>query len=157
MTDFRDRLREELDHGYQAEEAYDRAAANVRKEHLVEHFRPLGIEEARHLLRGASRRNENRVFGVGDGTLVRSESEPKVLDVRGILARTVWYRGDGTTVSWLDATIEDHEERADAQEQRAEALHVDADRHRRAAKILRETKKGRLADVKDADLERVTD
>lgn len=156
MSTLRDAMRAALEAGDTPEQAYDRAVADVDKDQLAEHFRPLGIEEARHLVRSASRKVENRLFGRGGLTVERHKAEHRVRGVRDILATTVWFDA-GQTVSWLDATVEQHEQRAVEQEQRAEVLHEDADRHRQAVKILRECGKQKLADVDDEALERVVD
>lgn len=157
MKSFRDRLAEALAEGATPEEAYDRAVAGVGKAALVEHFRPVGLDEARHIRRLTSRRAENQIFGPRGRRLQVAESpERPPVDVRAILLGATFTVG-GRTVSWGSATADDHEQRADEQDQRAASLSQDAERHRRAAKLLREAEAETLEDVEVEQLEDLLD
>lgn len=152
MTGFRDRLHEAIVAGLSPEDAYAGAVKGVAKADLVEHFRPVGVDEARGIRRALSRRIEDKVFGKAGRRLEVSIEEREPVDIRSILLGATFDVG-GRIVTWGSATVEDHEQRADEQEQRAASLTLDAERHRRAAKLLREAQAETLEDVETEELE----
>lgn len=145
---FRDLLSDAIKVGASPEDAYESAVSGVRKVDLASHFRPLGVEEARHMQRMSSRRMENRVFGGGGRRLESRDLPVEVVDVRVKLATLTWNSG-GRTLNWLTATVEEHEERAAEQEHLAGRVLVDAERHRRAVKLIRDAGGATLEDVDD--------
>lgn len=145
--EFREALRSAVSGGLSPREAYDQACQSRRKADLVEHFRPVGEDEARHLLRQASRSIENRVFS---GRRLQARDVPvERVDVRSLLGSATFIGAGGKLVTWESATVEDHEARADSQERLAVEVAKDADRHRRAAKLIREVEGETLDDVED--------
>lgn len=158
MTAFRTLLDQAVARGLTPEQAYDAAVAEVGAAQLAEHFRPVGISEARDLLRQQTRRIENRVFGrTGGRRLEIIETPPRpAVDIRSILLGRTFTAGD-RVVTWGSATAEDHERRAAEQESRAADLLTDADRHRRAAKLLRQHDAAGLDDLDDEDLDDLLD
>jgi hypothetical protein len=148
VTTFRDLLHAGIKAGKTPELAYESAVKGGRTLDLAEHFRSIGVDEARHIRRQMSRSVENRVFGAGGRRLESVVVPTKVIDVRSILLTATFNVGP-KVLTWGSATAEEHEQRADEQDARAEDLHEDADRHRRAAKLIRAEGVRALEEVED--------
>lgn len=148
---FRAALAEGLRQGLEPEAAYSQAVEQVSKDELADYFRPVGVTEARSLRRMHSRQSENRVFGGGGRRLQVTKEPDRYIDVRAFLLSETFTVGD-RLVTWGSATVEDHEQRAIEQEVRAGDLLIDADRHRTAAKLIKQKGAETLADLDDSDL-----
>lgn len=148
MTTFRELLYEGIKNGKTPELAYESAVKGVRKLDLAEHFRSIGVDEARHIRRVMSRTIENRVFGAGGRRLQSERSVPRDVDIRDLLLAATFSVGD-RVLTWGSATAEEHERRADEQEGRMADIQEDVDRHRRAAKLIRAEGVRALEDVDD--------
>lgn len=151
MTDsFRDVLQAAIKAGAEPEAAYETAVRRARKTDLVDHFRPVGVEEARHIRRLLSRSIENRAFTRNGGRKLKVQDVPtETVDVRSILGSATFAGSEGRTVTWFTATLADHEDRAEAQDALSASIARDAERHRRAAKLIREAGVETLAEVED--------
>lgn len=146
---FRERLAKEISNGRSPEDAYYAAAKAVVKDELIRHFAPVGIDEAYHIRRMSSRNAENRAFGGWGGKLTPVEQDERPpMNIREMLADKHFHGTEGY-VTWEAATIEDHEARIEAQESLAARIHLDAERHRQAVKVLRENDAETLGDVDD--------
>lgn len=156
MSAFRDRLRRAVENGATPEDAYDSAVKGVRKDQLADHFRAVGVDEARHLRRQASRRVENHVFGDRGRSFTREEQPRREVDVRALLARSTWSRRDGTVVSWLTATRQDHRDRIAHQEELIGHLQDDVDRHRHVLKVLEQADVETLNELSPEQIAEVT-
>jgi len=153
MSSFRDSMTKAIRAGATPEAAYDFAVAEVDKDDLAVYFRPVGVDEARGIRRTLSRVVENHVFGKGGRRLEITKETPDryMVVTRAFLEAT--FSVGSRTLTWGTATADEHEQRAAEQEERASDLLVDADRHRRAAKKLRETGAETLEELDDDVLE----
>lgn len=146
---FHDWLVRFVDEGYEPADAYDAAVRRVRRQDLADHFRHIGVDEARRIRRNKTRTIENRVFGGAGRHLEVIVTEPRIVDVRAILAERRFDTGDGRYVRWDEATVADHQARIDSQKSLAESILKDAEHHERAIKLIRENDVETLGEVDD--------
>lgn len=115
--------------GLAPEVAAAKSLDNMTKAQLVEFVLPEVERLARNIERNRVRRIERRVLPVTNGA-TRADS------IAELVAES-FQTPDGRSVTWGDATAEDHELRAGWQRQRAGEFMADAARHEWAAELIR--------------------
>ena len=136
-------LREALKTGVTAEEAVRRVLrpfgavlAEAGNDHLVGYARPAVLSEARRLSRQLIRRAEDRSFGAAPSSQDRMR-----------LGQIVFHLPSGESVSWADATAEQHGVRIAWLRTYIATVEEDLGRHERAVKLLADHGAEKLSDI----------
>lgn len=126
MTTVYERLRATVKAGATPEQAADRVLAAMRKADLAKLVRPLLVNEARRYAR-----HETLVIEQEVDRRIADGEDP--ISVRRKLSESTFPLPGRGRVNWLDATADDHRQRASWQRQLAHACDSDAERHEAAA------------------------
>lgn len=123
--------------GFIAENEDDNAAAfafleslHVRKS-AVEVLMPIVVNAVADVRRVETHATERSVFGAGSARRTLGEVLDSVADRKRLLDEKFWL-GDGRSVMWGDATVEDHRARIALLEKQVVGLSDTIDRHRQA-------------------------
>lgn len=143
--------------GMDADAATDQAIEwlTAAPERVIEYVRPLVELRAKNFVRSRVRGNEKKAFGTYEGAGNGNARMTKDEAVRE-LVENGFALPDGRWVSWGDATIKDHKDRAGWMRKQSEGLLETAYRHDAAVALLKKLKATCLRDVPnwDALLER---
>lgn len=131
--------------GLSPEDAARASLAECGEDELRGYVLPIFEIRARHLARGMARHIEDSVMDLHPTDDARDDRVSAVKQI----AQTTFSLTDGRRVSWSDATVADHLERARWQRKRADTIHEDARRHEVAAELLRRRRKKCLNQIAD--------